>query len=376
MYHVREVAQDPGALLQALQTGAPRQLRCAKIKLTSRCNLRCRMCRYWRTRDEVSLTTGQWRGVLDQLRDLGCLKVHFSGGEVFLRADFLDLVEHASGLGMKVTLTTNATLLTPERIRRLVRARPSGVSSSLDGPRPRIHDAVRGIPGSFRRTVRALRRLIEESRRHGQRPRVRLNYVLMQQNYRHLPEMLELAAELGVTEVNPMPVDEKGERRNRLSRSQIRRYNREIAPQVLQLRQRYGFSTAPELVYPFGVTEEEVRWSARGLYARGAYSDKPCLAPWMHLFLAWDGEAYLCCMTNQRMASLGNAAHEPLRDIFLGPKMLEVRQEFLAGRSHPACARCDMFLVENRLLHQALGTFDREISRETTPASQTSTPLK
>jgi len=374
MYHVREVADEPAELLHALRTGVPRQLRCAKIKLTSRCNLRCRMCRYWRTRDEASLSTGQWRGVLDQLRDLGCLKVHFSGGEVFLRADFLDLVEHASGLGMKVTLTTNATLLTPERIRRLVRARPSGVSSSLDGPRARIHDAVRGIPGSFRRTVRALRRLIEEARRRGQGPRVRLNFVLMQQNYRHLPEMLELAAELGVAEVNPMPVDEKGERRNRLSRAQIRRYNREVAPRVLALRQRHGFSTAPERVYPFGVTEEEIRGSARGLYARGAYSDKPCLAPWMHLFLAWDGEAYLCCMTNQRMASLGNAARESLEDIFLGPKMQAIRREFLAGSPHPACARCDMFLVENRLLHQALESFDREFSQGTRPSGQTSTP--
>lgn len=79
MYHVREVADEPAELLHALRTGVPRQLRCAKIKLTSRCNLRCRMCRYWRTRDEASLSTGQWRGVLDQLRDLGCLKVHFSG---------------------------------------------------------------------------------------------------------------------------------------------------------------------------------------------------------------------------------------------------------------------------------------------------------
>ncbi len=355
MYRVQEVAEAPGPLLQALQNGLPPQLRCAKIKLTSRCNLRCQMCRYWRTRDETSLSTDQWRAVLDQLRALDCLKVHFSGGEVFLRADFLDLVEHARGLGMKVTLTTNATLLTPERIHRLVRARVSGLSSSLDGPRARIHDAVRGVPGSFRRTVRALRRLIEETRRRAQGPRVRLNFVLMQQNYRHLPAVLELAAALGAAEVNPMPVDEKGERRNRLSRSQIRRYNEEIAPRVLELRLRHGFSTAGGLVYPFGVTEQEIRLSARGLYARGAYQDRPCLAPWMHLFLAWDGEAYLCCMTNQRMASLGNAARRPLEEIFLGAKMQEVRRDFLQGRPHSACARCDMFLAENRLLHQALG---------------------
>ena len=358
---MEEIARSPEGLARALQSGRPQTLRCAKIKLTSRCNLRCRMCRYWRTEEETSLPTDQWRRILDELAGLGCRKVHFSGGEVFLRQDFLDLVEHASGLGLNVNMTTNGTLLTPERIRRLVRARAHSVSSSLDGPRPRIHDAARGVPGSFRRTVRALRRLVAEAGRRGHGPKLRLNFVLMQQNYLHLPEMLDLAADLGAVELHPMPVDEKGERRNRLSRSQIRRYNQEVAPRVLELRQRYGFSTAPELVYPFGLTEEDIRLSAAGLYARRAYDRRPCLAPWLHLFLAWDGECYLCCMTNGRMESLGNAARQSVGEVFRGPTLRRIRRRFLAGKPHPACARCDMFLAENRLLHQALADFEPEI---------------
>lgn len=357
MYHVEQIlgsAELLAALADSLTTLAPPELRCVKIKLTSRCNLRCRMCRYWRTETETTLDTDRWRGVLDELVTLGCQKVHFSGGEVFLRPDFLDLVEHASGLGLKVNMTTNGTLLTRERIHRLLRARPNSLSLSLDGPRPRIHDGVRGIPGSFRRTVGTIRRLREAGRRHGRSPRLRLNFVLMRANYRFLPEMVSLAADLGVTELHPMPVDEKGERRNRLSRGQIRRFNEEIAPRALELRRLHGFSTRPELVYPFGVSEEDVRLSAEGLYARGALAGKPCLAPWLHLFMAWDGECYLCCMTNGRMESLGNVGRTSVAAIFQGEAMRKVRADFLAGRPHPICARCDMFLVENRQLHDAL----------------------
>lgn len=358
MYRVDEITGSPERLERferSLRGLEPPELRCAKIKLTSRCNLRCRMCRYGNTGSEEALDTATWLRVLGELPGLGCRKVHFSGGEVFLRADFLDLVEHAVGLGLKVNMTTNGTLLTPDRIRRLVRARPHGLSVSLDGPRARIHDAVRGVPGSFRRTLRALRRLGEAGRRSGRSPRLRLNFVLMESNWRHLPAMVELAAALGAIELHPMPVDEKGERRLRLSRGQIRRFNEEVAPRALELRRLHGFSTHPDLVWPFGTTEEEIRLSTRGLYARGAERRRACLAPWLHLFVAWDGECYLCCMTNGRMESLGNAGRAPLAEIFLGEPMERVRASFLAGHPHPACARCDMFGSENRALHQALG---------------------
>lgn len=354
MYALDELLHDPRrreALQRSLLTLEPEELRCVKIKLTSRCNLRCQMCKYWKTEQETTLSTDQWRRVLDEMAGLGCRKVHFSGGEVFLRPDFLDLVEHAAGAGMKVNMTTNGTLLTKERVDRLARARPNSISLSLDGPRPRVHDRIRGLPGSFRRTTRAIRRLRAADRP----PKIRVNFVLMRANFRHAPEMVDLARSLGAVEIHPMPVDEKGEPRNRLSRAQIRRYNEEIAPQVLQKRREHGFSTHPDLVYPFGVSDEDLRQARDGLYARGFYAQKACLAPWLHLFVAWDGESYLCCMTNGRMESLGNVNTEGVRAVFHGERMRTVRRAFLNGKPHPACHRCDMFLAENRKLHAALG---------------------
>ena len=82
------------ALADSLDGAAPPPLlRCAKIKLTSRCNLRCVMCKYWQTTREETLASDRWREVFGELVALGCRKVHFSGGEVFLRRDFLDLVQ-------------------------------------------------------------------------------------------------------------------------------------------------------------------------------------------------------------------------------------------------------------------------------------------
>lgn len=354
MYNVPELvghADFVEALAASLEAGGPPPLlRDAKIKLTSLCNLRCVMCKYWQTEREEALDSARWSQVFAELVALGCRKLHFSGGEVFLRRDFLDLVETAVALGLKVNVTTNGTLVDRERAKRLAASGVNSVSISLDGPTARAHDAIRGQAQAFRRSLRTIRRL----RAHGGRLRIRVNFVVMRQNFRRLPAMVRLAGELGAEELLPMPVDEKGPRRHRLSATQIREYNRVIAPVVLEARVRHGFSTAPALVYPFGVTDEEIRLSAAGLYARGAFTRRPCLAPWLHAFFAWNGDAYLCCMTNGRMEPLGNVGRESVREVFHGPAYQRVRRRFLAGHHLASCHRCDLFLGENARLHAAL----------------------
>jgi MoaA/NifB/PqqE/SkfB family radical SAM enzyme len=308
------------------------------------------MCKYWKTEREDAVDSGRWREVFAELVALGCRKVHFSGGEVFLRRDFLDLAEAAVALGLKVNVTTNGTLVDRERAKRLAASGVNSVSISLDGPTASAHDAIRGQAHAFRRSLRTIRRL----RAHGGRLRIRVNFVVMRKNFRRLPAMVRLAGELGAEELLPMPVDEKGPPRHRLSARQIREYNRAIAPAVLDLRRQYGFSTAPAFVYPFGVTDEEVRSSAAGLYARGYFTRRSCLAPWLHAFFAWNGDAYLCCMTNGRMEPLGNVGRQSVREVFHGPAYREVRRNFLAGHHLGSCHRCDLFLAENSRLHAAL----------------------
>jgi MoaA/NifB/PqqE/SkfB family radical SAM enzyme len=357
MYDIEAMVQKPAVmeeLAHSLQTLQSNLLSSVKIKLTSKCNLRCQMCKYWKTKTEVALSSEQWLHVIDQLSDMGCRKIHFSGGEVFLRQDFLDLVERGCERGLKINMTTNGTLLSTDRLKRLIKARPNSISLSLDGPRASVHDKIRGLPGSFQRTTKAIKRIRKYGERYGRIPKIRINFVLMQTNYRRAPEMIRLARELGAIDLVPMPVDEKGEAVLRLSRSQIEKYNAEIAPLVLEERRRAGFSTDPLLVFPFGRSPGEIRAARDGEYSAKFYQRKPCLSPWTHLFFAWDGETYLCCMTNGRMESLGNVGEVPVAEIFNGPKMMDVRKEF-AELNHPkACARCDMVIGENQLLHQAL----------------------
>ncbi len=94
VYAIPRLLQNPAEVARlaarVARLDASPALRDAKLKLTSRCNLGCQMCDYWRTTRETTLSLKEWRGILDQLAALSCQKVHVSGGEPFLRPDLLE----------------------------------------------------------------------------------------------------------------------------------------------------------------------------------------------------------------------------------------------------------------------------------------------
>jgi MoaA/NifB/PqqE/SkfB family radical SAM enzyme len=137
------------------------------FEVTHRCNLGCEHCyltegpvgRPRPTRQELSLE--EIRRILDELAEAGTFFLTLSGGEVFMRRDFLDVVAHARSCGLSVTVFTTGTLLTPETATALADLHPLSVEVSIYSGRPEIHDRVTRIPGSHARSLRALRLLKE-----------------------------------------------------------------------------------------------------------------------------------------------------------------------------------------------------------------------
>ncbi len=358
MYDLDEIAASPALRERLRRTiddpeGRLAWPRSAKIKLTARCNFRCVMCKYWRAPRGDELSTDDARRILAQLAEIGCRKVHFSGGEVLLRSDFLDLVEHAARLGLRVNFTTNGSLIDKTLARRLGRLRVNSVAVSLDAADAKTHDRIRGVPGAFKAAVRGAA-LVARYARKG-RPKLRINTVLTRRNYHTLPDILRLARELGAVEVHPMPVDAKGQDALRLSKAHLRDYKAHVAPAALALREQFGFSTGRGFVYPFGRAKHEMNLAKEGLYALGYYDEHRCYAPWLHTFIEWSGAVYLCCMARGRTEPLGDARRAALADILAGDAYARARRQ-LRVRRLDICARCDNFLAENRAIERLVQT--------------------
>lgn len=134
---------------------------------TLRCNLRCNHCavpRETRVKGK-EMTTAQICDVLSRfardfdVRQISALAI--SGGEPALRPDLADVVRHAVGLGLRVGLDSNGSLLgrRTELIDRLVDAGVTIPCFSVDGLQEE-HDANRGAP-VFHRMVAAIEYLVK-----------------------------------------------------------------------------------------------------------------------------------------------------------------------------------------------------------------------
>jgi len=116
-----------------------------------------------------------------------------TGGDVLMRPDAFDLIEHARSLGIPVGLAPSVTpKLTDEAIRRLVELGVSIVSLSLDGATAPTHEGIRGVPDHFEATVQALRRLVAAGFT------VQVNTVVMRDNVAELPAIAQILKDVGV----------------------------------------------------------------------------------------------------------------------------------------------------------------------------------
>ena len=118
--------------------------------VTNRCNLRCRHC-YISAEDRSytdELTTDEAKAFLTDIGEMGCPGVLFSGGEPLVRKDLYELAEFGAAAGLRVVLSTNGTLITPEVAQRLAASGVKYVGVSLDGARE-VHDEFRGRAGCF-----------------------------------------------------------------------------------------------------------------------------------------------------------------------------------------------------------------------------------
>ena len=134
------------------------------MDVTYRCNERCVHC-YLDHDDHGEMTTDEIKGVLDQLAEAGVFFLTFSGGEVFLRRDFFELVEHARRLMFNVKIKTNAVMIHEEEARKIRELGIDTIQISVYSHRPEVHDAITKLPHSFERTVKAIRFLREQGLR-------------------------------------------------------------------------------------------------------------------------------------------------------------------------------------------------------------------
>jgi MoaA/NifB/PqqE/SkfB family radical SAM enzyme len=119
-------------------------------KLTYNCNLRCKMCPFWK-RPSKDSSTEREKAILRRIYDSGACGIAFEGGEPLLRKDLVEILAFSRLLPLHTSLVTNGTLL-ESRIDEIASYINGVVYVSLDGLE-KTHDTIRGVSGCFRKAV-------------------------------------------------------------------------------------------------------------------------------------------------------------------------------------------------------------------------------
>ena len=159
----------------------------AMVELTYGCNLRCVHCYNPTHEAKNELSTDEVLRTLDGLAAQGCLRVGFTGGEVFTRRDAVEIMRHAKRLGLLTNILTNATTITPALADQIRLLEPYQVDVSVYGATAETYERVTRVPGSFARFVRGVDLLADR------RVPVLLKLVLLTLNVREHHAMREFA---------------------------------------------------------------------------------------------------------------------------------------------------------------------------------------
>jgi radical SAM protein with 4Fe4S-binding SPASM domain len=161
-------------------------------EITLRCDLACRHCgsRAAVVRPD-ELSTAECLDLVRQMAELSVREVTIIGGEAYLRDDWLEIVRAIRSHGMLATMTSGGRGIDAQRARAAYQAGMQSVSISIDGDE-HTHDRLRGVTGSYRAALNAIRELRSAGVKVG------VNTQINRLSLATLPHVLETIAPLGI----------------------------------------------------------------------------------------------------------------------------------------------------------------------------------
>jgi MoaA/NifB/PqqE/SkfB family radical SAM enzyme len=328
-----------------------------QIMMTSRCNIRCKICNVWKQKHDHEMTTEEVKRVIDQGIALGAKHIYFTGGEALLRADIFELIGYAQRPGVVTTLNTNGSPITEEVAKKIVRSKLRSLSFSIDSADPEVHDSIRG-KGVFEKAVQAMHFINhfkkEYKRRIEDNPEGRLDLamcsVIMKCNVKGLPDLARFAKKMRCCYIAFQPIVDNNDL---AAYADFKSDFLLEEPDVADLREtfkeldamkREALSGDPHIDFMAEKTEQHFKRTR---------AVNTCFAGFSRIFVGPAGDASFVCME-----SIGNIREHSLAELWFSKKAWQLRKRIKACRSN-----CTQFCSE-RPASEKLGQIHKNFFRQ------------
>jgi MoaA/NifB/PqqE/SkfB family radical SAM enzyme len=168
-----------------------------EVEVTTRCDLRCKMCEhtYW-TEKAADMTLEQFKRIIGQFPKLTWVGTTGIGSS-FLNKDYMRMLEYAKSKAIYVELFDPFHRLDEELINHMVeKGLIDRLICSIDAATKDTYEKIR-VGARFDRTIGNIKTLVETKRKHATSfPELSFHYIISRDNYREVPAFVELVHNL------------------------------------------------------------------------------------------------------------------------------------------------------------------------------------
>ena len=293
---------------------------------TNRCNLRCRHCNIWQEENIEELDTAQWQKVIDDLAKwLPGFQLTLNGGEIFLRNDIFEIINHGKNRGLNIGINTNGTLIDKKIAKQLMESDINMVEVSYYSFRPEVHDELRGLPGTWQKANNAIKHLLNYKNELKKNTLLLIAFLVNEKNYQEIPQMIKWA-DKNKMQVSLQPLDYNLSRMGKMNDGGA--WHKDYA---LWPKDNDSFSKIWQKVIALkkqglAINNQLEQLQLMEKYYENPFSlqEMPCLAGQMLFIVGTDGQVYLCF----RRGAVGSILQEKPAQIWRGREAKNRREEF------------------------------------------------
>jgi MoaA/NifB/PqqE/SkfB family radical SAM enzyme len=317
----------------------------AYFEVANRCNSLCATCPITFSPHETAkqLSLDEFKELVSQLPNLR--RAVMQGiGEPLLNRDLAAMIHHLKSRDVYVVFNTNATLLTRRRQVELIESGLDELRVSIDGSTPETYMKVRGIPGFERVVANVAQTVVTKRELRADKPRVSFWVTGMRENLPELPDVVDLAARIGVDEVY-------------LQRMVFGFNEGALARQDQTIYNEYR-DEAEQIIF-----EAERRAVANGIAFRGSDAVSPhdsiadrvmrrepwraCSRPLRLAYITAQGTALPCCIAPFTDApydsiTLGNYLRDGVDAVWNGDAYQTFRRQLYSSEPPACCRNCGL----------------------------------
>jgi radical SAM protein with 4Fe4S-binding SPASM domain len=280
------------------------------VEVCYSCNEKCVHC-CLDNHSRPGLTLEQYNQLFDQMVEAGTFYVILTGGEPFVRPDFMKIVKAARKRRLSVTIFTNATLITEQQIIELRSLYVDEIHVSIYSSDAATHDNITRMPGSFAKSIATIKKMLSAG------IKVRIKCPLMNITADGVNDIKRLAKDLGINAQYSMVITARNN-----GDSNTHQYR--LTPDQLQT-----VLSDPDIISQ----------GDKPIYFRENENCIPCDVAFNGGAIDPDGNVYVC---NQWRIIGGNILAQSLKQIWReSPTFKRLREIRL--RDLKECIHCELF---------------------------------